>query len=402
MKLDRQTLTKMIRAACVLEATARKPGNVHPEAAFEDLCYDDFVRAGNLVAPILADAERNGVGATILEAVTQTQAELSKNVNLGIILLLAPLAAVPSEQTLAEGLPPLLRRLDRRDAELVYEAIRRAQPGGMGHVDEQDIAQAPTETLLEVMQLAAERDQIAAEYAHGFPVVLEYAREHFDCAQETPEQWSAAIVHLQLKLLSRFGDSLIARKCGPATSEECRDRARVALRAFEERGSVQISEIGALDDWLRGDGHRRNPGTTADLIAAILFAAFREGYVAQMSIPPQSGLRRPDLSKEEFYQNKSIVKIEWWLHSCDLPSLTWARLQVFSDGTADSCFDPNDTLYGFSTRDSASHFLSEDEFIELSQMDHDDEKEYGFVIASIIPPVWPSDSNQEFEYLGTY
>jgi triphosphoribosyl-dephospho-CoA synthase len=36
----------------------------------------------------------------------------------------------------------------------------------------------------------------------------------------------------------------------------------------------------ALDDfdvWLRADGHRRNPGTTADFIAAGLFVIFREG-----------------------------------------------------------------------------------------------------------------------------
>jgi triphosphoribosyl-dephospho-CoA synthase len=31
-----------------------------------------------------------------------------------------------------------------------------------------------------------------------------------------------------------------------------------------------------LDAWLRADGHRRNPGTTADLVAATLFAALRD------------------------------------------------------------------------------------------------------------------------------
>ena len=32
----------------------------------------------------------------------------------------------------------------------------------------------------------------------------------------------------------------------------------------------------AFDRWLRADGHRRNPGTTADLVAATLFAAQRD------------------------------------------------------------------------------------------------------------------------------
>jgi triphosphoribosyl-dephospho-CoA synthase len=34
-----------------------------------------------------------------------------------------------------------------------------------------------------------------------------------------------------------------------------------------------------LDFWLRSDGHRRNPGTTADLIAAGLFVGLREGWL---------------------------------------------------------------------------------------------------------------------------
>ena len=32
-----------------------------------------------------------------------------------------------------------------------------------------------------------------------------------------------------------------------------------------------------LDSWLRSDGNRRNPGTTADLVAATLFAGLRGG-----------------------------------------------------------------------------------------------------------------------------
>jgi len=34
-----------------------------------------------------------------------------------------------------------------------------------------------------------------------------------------------------------------------------------------------------FDFWLRSDGHRRNPGTTADLIAAALFVLLRDGLI---------------------------------------------------------------------------------------------------------------------------
>jgi triphosphoribosyl-dephospho-CoA synthase len=34
-----------------------------------------------------------------------------------------------------------------------------------------------------------------------------------------------------------------------------------------------------LDSWLRADGNRRNPGTTADLVAGCLFAVLRDDRV---------------------------------------------------------------------------------------------------------------------------
>ena len=57
------------------------------------------------------------------------------------------------------------------------------------------------------------------------------------------------------------------------------------LRTGSERVSWRTRYLIAmaladLDFWLRSDGHRRNPGTTADLIAAGLFAALREHQIA--------------------------------------------------------------------------------------------------------------------------
>ena len=46
----------------------------------------------------------------------------------------------------------------------------------------------------------------------------------------------------------------------------------------------KVREFREFDAWLRADGHRRNPGTTADLIAASLFAAFRDGILPMPSL----------------------------------------------------------------------------------------------------------------------
>ena len=44
------------RAACLTEALARKPGNVHPEANFTDLSFADFVASAHAIAPVMACA----------------------------------------------------------------------------------------------------------------------------------------------------------------------------------------------------------------------------------------------------------------------------------------------------------------------------------------------------------
>ena len=43
---------------------------------------------------------------------------------------------------------------------------------------------------------------------------------------------------------------------------------------------LESSCLARFDAWLRADGHARNPGATADLMAAALFAALREGTIA--------------------------------------------------------------------------------------------------------------------------
>ncbi len=275
-------LTEQIRLACLLEASARKPGNVHPSASFHDLEYADFVRSADIVAPILASSTPEGLGTKILAAVTATQQELHKNTNLGMVLLLAPLAAVPCKTRLREGITDVLQATTRQDAALVYEAIRVANPGGMGRVDEQDVSTQPEGTLVEVMRLAAERDLVAAEYASGFNIVLGTGLPFLGESENFAEAWETTIVELQLTLMRDHPDTLIARKCGAEAAVESSRQACAAIEAGE-LGSVRGRErIAQLDKWLRSDDNRLNPGTTADLIAAALFAAIREGAI----VPP--------------------------------------------------------------------------------------------------------------------
>lgn len=271
----------------MLEAAARKPGNVHPTNSFIDLTYQDFVASAECVAPILARTLELGVGRAILEAVTATQANVGRNTNLGIVLLLAPLAAVPPDVRLADGIAGVLGGLTRQDAELVYKAIALAHPGGMGRVEDQDLGAAPTQTLLEVMRLAAGRDAIARQYAENFSAILEFGLPYLNAVDDFAQNWEAAIIGLQLELIARHGDSLILRKCGAEIAGEAARRANAILQAAPAGDRFAPDELDQFDRWLRADGNRRNPGTTADLIATSLFAAMRDGKVPAMRPPPR-------------------------------------------------------------------------------------------------------------------
>lgn len=270
-------LTDAIHRACVMEATAAKPGNVHPHASFADLTYADFVRSAEAVAPVLARTRELGVGRAVFEAIQATRAVVQSNTNLGIVLLLAPLAAVPLDRTLTAGIGDVLNQLTRDDAAWVYRAIRLAQPGGLGSAESEDVSAEPTGTLREVMQLAADRDGVAAQYANDFAWVLDEGAPFLNSSPDFTDYPESMIIELQLRLLAAHPDTLIARKCGSAVADEVSRRAQDVLNAGGDQTKMGRSLLADFDRWLRDDGNRRNPGTTADLITACLFAELRDG-----------------------------------------------------------------------------------------------------------------------------
>jgi triphosphoribosyl-dephospho-CoA synthase len=331
----------LAQVACILEVTARKPGNVHRFADFAgDAHFLDFLLSAAAIAGPMDRASEIGVGRAVLEAVEATRRVVATNTNLGMVLLIAPLACVPEGVPLRTGVVDVLTALTVDDARAVYRAIRLARPGGLGEVDDQDIAAEPTVTLLDAMRLAADRDLVARQYAtayedlfdlalpalgEGFsdplppcggglgwgvrisertpptPSPCDSSTQHADAPPDStphpnpPPQrgegnrnspdlehragLETAIIRAYLVTLAARPDTLIARKRGPAVAAEASRRAALALTT---------GDLGDLDSWLRDDGHARNPGATADLIAAALFAALQDGTIA---LPRPDGAR---------------------------------------------------------------------------------------------------------------
>jgi triphosphoribosyl-dephospho-CoA synthase len=265
------TLGACASLACIWESTAAKPGNVYRGCDFDDLCYTDFLTSAAVIAPVIDRADQLGVGGTVLAGVTATRGAVDTNTNLGILLLLAPLAIATQKE-----LPTILDQLTVDDTRQVYAAIRLARPGGLGDAPVGDVnaENAPLLPLQEAMRLAADRDLVARQYVNEFAEVVKTAERIASAAESRP--MSDAIARGYLELLAEHPDTLVARKCGLAVAQEVTARATEALSAQIDGDDAYRGAVVEFDFWLRADGHRRNPGTSADIVAAALFLLLRE------------------------------------------------------------------------------------------------------------------------------
>jgi triphosphoribosyl-dephospho-CoA synthase len=263
--------------ACVLEASAEKPGNITPSHDFGDTSYEDMLRSAIAVGPELARAGERRVGETVLAAVEASRRVAPANTNLGIALLVAPLAKAALEDgPLRARLGPTLRALDVADARAVYAAIRLAGAGGLQEQVEHDVRSEATVGLREAMTSAAERDSVAFEYVTDYALTFDTGVPALVAALGDGLAVREAIVELHLRLLDQTPDTLIARKRGADAAGRVSAGAREVLAAGGVRTAAGRRALRSFDASLREPGNPLNPGTTADLVTATLFVALVE------------------------------------------------------------------------------------------------------------------------------
>jgi triphosphoribosyl-dephospho-CoA synthase len=258
-----------------LEVSAAKPGNITPSHDFSDTTYVDMMRSalalGSAFAPESADGR--SVGELIASGVQATARVTDANTNLGIVLLFAPLvraaATRTGDETLRSATERVLAQLDVDDATAAFAAIVQARPGGLGDAPEHDVRAPARISLREAMAAAAHRDSVASEYATGYAIVFDEGLPLLAGARRERASTLDAIVSLHIALLAARPDTLIARKAGAEAARA------VSTAASQVRDGVL--SLADFDASLRGDDHRLNPGTTADLVAATLLAALLSG-----------------------------------------------------------------------------------------------------------------------------
>jgi triphosphoribosyl-dephospho-CoA synthase len=292
----------MAQLACLLEVSAPKPGNVCPGRHFADASYEDFLASAAAIGGPLAGAGTRPLGATIRLAIESTSNWTRSNTNLGLVLVLAPLARAAAlastshepratshepgatshepratSHELRDSLRQVLTTTTVGDAKNVYAAIRRASPGGLGQVDEQDVSCEPTVTLVDAMRLAADRDSVAREYATAYETTFVAGAPTLERARADALEWDDAIVETFLTLLAAHEDTHIVRRAGASRANEVTDQARDVLAAGGVRTAGGRRALEEFDRRLRDERCRANPGTTADLTAAAVFVVLAGG-----------------------------------------------------------------------------------------------------------------------------
>ncbi|MGH6925031.1 MAG: triphosphoribosyl-dephospho-CoA synthase [Propylenella sp.] len=265
--------------ACLDELRAPKAGNVHDFADGHGMTVGDFELSAEVTKDWIARVGA-GVGERVLGAIRATRKAVDANTNLGIVLMSAPIALAAEREgaeKLESAVGRVLAQLDVDDAAQVFEAIVRAEPAGLGDSAEHDVRAPASVTLLAAMRTAEHRDRIAWNYAHGFADVFGIGIPTFRQSFRQWDDWLWATAAVHFSVMSAFPDTHIFREHGPAAAEAAQ---RAAADLFPRLTAAKdpralMPEILDLDRRLKQAGH--NPGTSADLTVATLFAVRLSG-----------------------------------------------------------------------------------------------------------------------------
>jgi triphosphoribosyl-dephospho-CoA synthase len=240
------------------------------------------------------------VGKRIFDAIAATRATVACNTNLGIVLLAAPLAhaaLLPANtDDLRIRLEAVLSDLDVTDAELTYQAIRQAAPGGLGRSERHDVESSPQVTLLQAMAEAQDRDAIARAYVTGY---LDVFALGVPLAQAALARWNSeewAMVAVFLGFLARFPDTHVQRKFGRDTAlSVSREAAKIETQfQLASHPADCLQQLGQFDQSLKRAGI--NPGTSADLSVAT-FLAMRVQNLLEQRVSGHANGHHPQRTK---------------------------------------------------------------------------------------------------------
>jgi triphosphoribosyl-dephospho-CoA synthase len=304
-----QQISQCLELAILLEASAHKPGNVSVVADFEDTRYEHFLASAVAATPSFERAAERGaavaegklgeaeigLGRLIKDCVADIAAwQHGGNTLLGTIILLSPIAVAAgmtlTEKFLVHELRKALRLVVESttpvDAVDLYEAIRIANPAGLGEAPDLDVNDPSSEarileekvSLFQVFRIAEKYDTICSEWVNNYPVTFDVAYPSLVKKLDDGMDLNEAIIHTFLEVLGKVPDTFIARKVGFERSENVSAYARKVLELGGLKTDSGKRSLHRFDRQLRRSDSLLNPGTTADIMGAALSLCILSGY----------------------------------------------------------------------------------------------------------------------------
>jgi triphosphoribosyl-dephospho-CoA synthase len=306
---EAEHISKCLELAILLEVSAHKPGNVSVVTNFESTRYEHFLASAVAASPSFRYAAERGIAASsgkirlcdvsVGRVIKECVAEISEwqrggNTLLGTVILLSPIATaagmIETEgefdiAKLRENLNLVVGSTTPKDAVNVYEAIKIANPGGLGKAPKLDVNDpestnkilAEKTSLFEVFKIAEKYDTICSEWVNGYPVTFDFAYPHLT-KQLGNKDLNEAIIQVFLEVLAEYPDTFIARKASLEKAREVSSKAREILELGGLETSRGKESLASFDRQLRESSNLLNPGTTADIVAAALSLCVLSGF----------------------------------------------------------------------------------------------------------------------------
>ncbi|PMB74464.1 hypothetical protein C0195_02700, partial [Candidatus Bathyarchaeota archaeon] len=197
-------VSQCLELAILFEVSADKPGNVNLVAGFEKTRHEHFLASAVAAAPFFELAAERGVGVSqgriqlnsvgvgeiIRDCIANINAwQRGGNTLLGTIILFTPIAVAAGMThtcnghvfditRLRENLKLVVESTTPEDAVNVYEAIKIANPSGLGKAPDLDVNDPDSAerimkedvSLYQVFKIASAYDMVCSEWVNGYHV----------------------------------------------------------------------------------------------------------------------------------------------------------------------------------------------------------------------------------------
>jgi len=287
-----------------------KPGNIHRRKDFEKTRFEHFITGIIAIQPNFKvfceenfqksynnkdDYNSIELGPFFKKATEEMMKwQGGGNVILGHILILAPLVAATlicikknqyNIKDLKYHLNKVIESATVNDTINLYQAIRIANPGGIGKIKKYDVTNEDSFNQLikdkinlkKIFELSKDYDLISLEYSSGFSIIFNEGFPYFVKTFNQYRDINIATVNTYLKILSLHQDTLVIRKSGLDSALYISKMASTIL----EYGGISTDKglrlTIELDSELQKKKGTLNPGTTADLLSGVIFCSLLFG-----------------------------------------------------------------------------------------------------------------------------